>query len=196
MLGFRSKSNIEKKRSKRRKVLFLFPILIILILFGFCYYAFASQFHIKDIKITESAFVKTEEVKAIVDGILSQKMWKFIPRKSSLLVRKNIIELALYAAFPPIKEVKVEIHDNVLFVNITERTATSVLCTSATECYFLDDEGFAFVSAPQFEGNSFIKIQAYNSDISSGKLVVSKDELQKIVKEIALFKYHSNLIMK
>jgi hypothetical protein len=52
----------------------------------------------------------------------------------------------------------------------------------------MDDEGLAFASAPQFEGSSFIKIKTYDPDIEAGKVIISKQELVEITREIAIFK--------
>lgn len=186
--GIRSKVNMEKKRKKRKKFLILLPIIIAVLFGGFFYYAFSAEFHITEVKVSGSSFAKKEEIELTVKEILSRELWGFIPRKSSLLIGAKLIEETLYATYPPIKEVELNIQGHTMVITIRERTATSVICTVANSCYFMDNEGLAFASAPKFEGSSFIKIKTYDTSINAGTSVISKDELEEVVKKIALFK--------
>jgi hypothetical protein len=188
MQALRSKTNIEKKRKKRKKLFILLPVVIIVFAGLFFFYAFGARFHVTDVIVTGSSFAKKDDVEATVEGILSHKLWGFVPQRSSLLIGKRFIEESLYDAYPSIKIAKVRISNGALFVEITEREATSVICSTGNICYFMDNEGFAFALAPQFEGSSFLKIKTYDSDIATGKVIVPEKELQEIIKEIAMLK--------
>jgi cell division septal protein FtsQ len=188
MQSLRSRANIEKKRQKRKKMLFVGPAVVV-ILFGlFFYYAFAARFHVTNVIVSGSSFAKADEVKASVNEILSEKLWGFIPQKSSLLIGEKYIENALHEKHPAIKTVSVDVQGNAVFIKIEERTATAVICTASNACYFLDATGFAFAAAPQFEGSSFIKIRTFDTQIKTGMQVISKAELDKIVGEMVVFK--------
>jgi hypothetical protein len=196
MQSLRSKAHIEKKRKKRKKVLLFVPVALVLVLGFFGYYAFASRFHVTEVIVSGASFTKKEEVQTKVQQILSEKLWGFIPRRSPLLIGNRYVEEVVRTTFPPVEEVEIGIRDNALFVDIEERSAISVVCSDSKLCYFMDSQGFVFAEAPQFEGSSFIKINTFESRIEKGKQLVTKEEFDRIVEEIAVFKQHGIAIQE
>jgi hypothetical protein len=184
----RSKANIEKKRKKRKIKLVLLPFILIVFIAGFFYYAFSPKFQISQITVSGESFVKKELLQQYANELLSQKLWGFIPMKSPLLIGKKYIEDSLYKKFPPIESIIIDIHDAGLFIEIKERKAVSVICTKSSLCYFLDKNGFVFSESPKFEGSSFVKIDTFESEIKIGNSIITSDALDKITKEISLFK--------
>lgn len=183
----RSKSHIRKKHSKNKKRLIIISILLLCLLSGFLYYAFSSRFQIKEVTITGTSFTKKYDVEVEVSNILSQKLWGFIPKRSPFLISKTFLKEELLRNFTPINKVDIDIQNNTMTIEIHERDATSVICTSQVACYFIDTDGFVFVEAPQFEGSAFTKISTYKESLTLGTIAIERIELEKIQGEIALF---------
>jgi hypothetical protein len=188
MQPLRSKAHIQKKKQSKRKILIILPIITVVFLGTFFYYAFASRFHVTQVIVSGTSFIKKEAVETSVDSMLKTKLWGFVPRMSPLLIGNKLIETSLYQMYPPIDHVEVDIHDDALFVEITERKAVSVICSTASSCYYLDAKGFAFASAPTFEGSAFLKIKTFETSLSEGTTAIPHGELERIIATVEVFK--------
>ncbi|MEN9647897.1 MAG: hypothetical protein RLY57_701 [Candidatus Parcubacteria bacterium] len=188
MQPLRSKAHIQKKKQSKRKMLILLPITMAVLLGGFFYYAFASRFHVQQVIVSGTSFIKKEAVEASVDSMLKTTLWGFVPRMSPLLIGNKLIAATLAHEYPAIDHVKVDIHDDALFIDITERKAVSIMCSSSSVCYYLDIKGFAFAPAPTFEGSAFLKIATFEKELSVAQYLVPSEELERIIKIVEIYK--------
>lgn len=188
MQPLRSKAHIQKKKQSKRKMLILLPVTIAVFLGGFFYYAFASRFHVQQVIVSGTSFIKKEAVEASVDSMLKTTLWGFVPRMSPLLIGNKLIAATLTHEYPAIDHVEVDIHDDGLFVDITERKAVSIICETDSLCFYMDKHGFIFAAAPTFEGSAFLKISTFEHGLIVGTAVVQQEELERIMKIVEVFK--------
>lgn len=187
MQPLRSKAHIQKKKQSKRKALIIVPIVVGMLLACFFYYAFAARFHIQQVIVSGTSLINKEEVRTSVEALLEDKLWGFIPRTSPLLIGNKFIASSLSHLYPAIDQVTIDIHDDGLFVDILERKAVSIICTPYSLCYYLDATGFAFASAPTFEGSAFLKIKTFEPTLSVGSYPLSDQELARIMGIVELF---------
>ncbi|HEY4517963.1 MAG TPA: hypothetical protein VJI74_03710 [Candidatus Paceibacterota bacterium] len=104
-----------------------------------------------------------------VEGFVMQKLsgsyLAFFPKANMLLYPRHSLEAALLSAFPKISSAEIGLDDfDTLHLTVIERSPAALWCTSAEEaeegeqCYFLDQTGFLFGTAPQFEGEVFLRV--------------------------------------
>jgi hypothetical protein len=189
MSDLRSKAHKEKRRKKIKEV-FLVIIGVLIVLLGFlAWYAWDARFHVNSMEVTGTSFVAKDEVVALAEKNLGEKLWNIIPMKSPLLINTKKLKEDLHNTFPPIDEVNIEILDSVVHIDITERKAKHIFCTNDTICFFMDEMGFVFNPAPQFEGSSYITFKSYNhtAEITGGIQAVSAEALSAIIADIKAF---------
>lgn len=194
----------RKKRSIFKNRFFWLGILISVSTVAVFYFLFiSSYFQIEKIIISGNQKVLKEDIQAIVEKELEQKIF-FLSKKNIFLVSLNKIKKAILEDFPQIA--KAEIRRglfNVLDIYVTERFAKALWCqdynpftTSSDQaffekgarlvsgqCFLIDSQGVIFKKETEFEENLVKIIDKQNAGVVIlGERVVEKDYLEKIFK--------------
>lgn len=166
-----------KELKKRRRVAFVYKILLsllglVVILAFFAYISRLPHLNITEIQIVDNKFIDEEEAKNVIwDEMAGKYIWLF-PKTNVLFYPQNNIKFALQDKFKRIESVDLSIKNNkTLIVSLTEREAKYTWCgdtlTSENikeQCYFLDKVGYIFEEAPHFSGEVYFKFFGTSKD--------------------------------
>lgn len=198
---------IKEIRQKRRnlvygKIIVIF-ILSILLLAGLSFATKIKKINIQKIEITGNSVIETSELENIIRQEISGNYMHLFARSNYFLISRNRIKQSLIANFKRILSVEVRLTDlRTIEVRIVEREAKYIWCdglpaqaglpedTLNQKCYFADDSGYIFDTAPYFSGSVYFKIYGGLSHRDSGAEIDSSpigsniltlDEFNKII---------------
>ncbi|MDO8575272.1 MAG: hypothetical protein Q7R78_01030 [bacterium] len=171
------------KRKKRNFFLkgFLATVMTCGCAYGLIYFLNLPSLKINEIKISTLKFADSKNISEDVENILSGTISYFFPKNSSILYpRKEILE-NIKEDFPSVESLDVNLNKTAgvgyaLALNLREKEPKLVWCDSAEEqnsCYFADENGFIFTSAPDFSDTTFIHLE--------GPLYFSTSSIDKVI---------------
>jgi len=159
-------------RKKRRKILlvkFLLGIFVIFIsLFFVRLFSNASFMTISQVEIVGStASEETSHLEQIVKGTTEGYYGHLISKSNVFFYPRGKIIENLSKTFKQVKGVEVDLNNwSKLTITIEERKPFEMWCTSEEsgasiifkdDCYFLDNQGYAFSKAPEISGDAYFK---------------------------------------
>ncbi len=184
MIQLRSKVGVNKRRKKLRVYLYIFLAIVLL---GFCGLLFYTQSHRYDLEspvVVGASFVRDVEIHTIVTEHSSVKFVGIFSRNNKLFFPGDSIQTKL-ESIPAVVSAEVEVIGNTPYVRLIERVPTHLWCSDISDenslCYFVDDSGVLFASAPDFTGGTYLKLYTIAVSIPPiGQVVVEKELLQRI----------------
>lgn len=140
-----------------------------------------SKMNINDIETSGNKVADTDSMKEVVwQEIGGHYLWLY-PKTNFLFYPKKGIENKLREKFKVLKDISINVTDSkILQVSVTERTPSYLWCGADLPgadavidqggCYFMDDSGYIFSSAPYFSGDVYFKFfgQFQNKDEAVG----------------------------
>ena len=149
-----SREFYKKKTRKRRIQLILLSIGFLSILFSLVYLSRQEQFLIVEVAVPGENVVGREEIAQMAQRLLAGYYLWVIPRANTLIYPRRAIKQSLIEEFPRLKSVDLDLGDErILLITVRERVPFALYCIS--ECFFLDEDGFIFASAPSFSGGVY-----------------------------------------
>lgn len=163
---------ITKKRRTRTLRLFIFYIVICLLFIGGIVAATHLQaMRIQIIEVEGNQVVPSAQLLEQAQTLIEGRYAYLIPKNNIMLYPAREIEASLKKEFPRISTVVVHaISLTKIQISIAERKPKSLWCKkvdletdvdvstdSGERCYFIDNEGYIFSLAPDFQGNSYLK---------------------------------------
>lgn len=155
----------RKNALKRKIIIFLFVVLLIFT--GLVFLSNWKEINIQNVQISGNKVILTEDIEKIVLNNLQGKYLYIIPKSNGLLYPKKRILDQINANHKRIKEINIDTHDfKTLEITLTENTAKYTWCGETPaptaedilqKCYFMNDEGYVFDTAPYFSGNVYLK---------------------------------------
>ena len=142
-------TKLGKRRRKRRlfKIwlsLFLFVVLVV----GFAFLMRQPFLQVKSINIVGTVSIDGASVKNLVNKSLEGNYFGILPRSNILFLDSKNIENTLLESFAKIDEVDVVSKPNGdINVEIKERQAIAVWCSTSEQCFLVDMEGFLYARA-------------------------------------------------
>ncbi|TSC75191.1 MAG: Uncharacterized protein G01um101444_37 [Parcubacteria group bacterium Gr01-1014_44] len=198
--AYQEKYQQEKKRKIFRKV-FLFLVLFFGLAGGTVYALFFSNlFNISEINISNSGFVKNQEIRSLVDSYLSQQKL-FIPRFNSIfLANASQISAMINREFPAAENIKVKKrYFHALEISLDYKKAVGVWCyKTADQCFYFDRSGAIFDAVTETSGSLLVNIMDEKGSFENlgqpaadpalvNLIFETKDRLEKI--KIGVFKF-------
>ena len=163
----RSRSNISSSLGKKRRHVFykrflVCLILVLISLVALIYCLYLDNLKIKDISVSGNKDVSQDEIVHVVKDELNKKDLCFIPTDNIFLFKRFETPKKILENIKKINDVSIDFSGfNKITINIIERTSKNLWCNSLTgnleKCYFMDDQGFIYALAPDFNGNLFPK---------------------------------------
>lgn len=192
---------VSPKRKRKRKFIVSKKIYVlftlILIGAGGIFYALfgAGLFDVNFVKYEGLKTIQEESVTKIIDSYLDGG--SFIKKRSNIFfVDLDHIEMEIAENLPKVKEIEIErklFHG--LFVNLVEKRSKGIYCTS--NCYYFDDNGIAYETAPETEGFLVLNIKDFrNKEVSLGEPILEDSLLDSIYLTEELFKELTGLDIK
>lgn len=143
-----------------------------------CFFDFLQ---VKEIQISGQQKISEGEIKNIIEGRISRKLFLF-PTKSIFLIDSKLIENDILERFPQIEKtnLKRKLPDG-LFLEIKERQPWAALILNETDFYYCDENGIVFEKIweipPKF---LIVKSLLSYPEIKLGEKVIEKDLIEKI----------------
>lgn len=162
-LDFRRDKNMSKSKKRKpinkRAVASGVGVLAVFALFYFALYA--DNLRIKTISVSGNENVVVDKVEASVRSEMAAKKFGFIPGDNCLFVNGEKIKTKLMESFSEIETIDVKVNfPNELVLNVKEKNTALIWCRN--QCYFVNDQGVAFLPADEGElvkeQKNFIKI--------------------------------------
>ncbi len=153
----------ELKKSRRREFenKILVCLLAVAILLGFLsYFSHLPILNISLVQASGNSVVSTKAIQDVVNKEISGNYWRLFPRTNIFIYPENKIKAELAKDFPRLETINLSIKKNkILTISVTERAPKYAWCngTDPEKCYFMDDNGYIFDSAPFFSGQIYFK---------------------------------------
>ena len=187
-----SREFYEKKKKRRRIRFILFFILFLSVVYLLVFLLRQERFLITDVSILGENIVDKDDMVEIIRQKLDGKYLWFIPRANALVYPRRAIKQSLLKEFPRLKSVNLNLDEQYrILVTIDERAPFALYCPKVGDCFFLNEEGFIFATAPSFSrGVYFIYLaedmienpigQRFISDIEFKSLLAFMEKLKDL----------------
>ncbi len=115
-------------------------------------------FTINDVRVEGGETIASSGIKEKVDEVLGGSYLKLIPYRFTFLYPYDAVMDTLMR-IPRIKDATIVRSNASLIVSFTEYTPYALWCLGQIDasCYFLDEFGYAFASAPELTGGAFVR---------------------------------------
>ncbi len=149
---------LAKRRRVRRRRLTIWSVGLLIILVVVLILSRQEKFLISEVVVFGAKVVSNEAVVKKVQDLISGHYLYLVPKANALIYPGEKVEETLLKEFPRFKAVALSVEGlKLLRVEAAEREPFALYCLSpqpeqASDCYFLDDEGFIFDRAPLFSG--------------------------------------------
>ncbi|MDO8424293.1 MAG: hypothetical protein Q7S54_01635, partial [bacterium] len=151
----------KRNKARRRRTTFwiagILALLVIAVIISR-----REEFLISEVSVSGAIVVKEEDIALAVEAIISGHYLFLVPKGNALIYPGGQIEKKLLQAFPRLSAVAASLEGmRLLRIDAAEREPFALYCSSAlspedaSECYFLDDNGFIFDEAPSFSGSVY-----------------------------------------
>ncbi len=185
---------IKEIRQKRRKLLYrkmmiIFGLFIVLIV-GLSFATKIKKINIQNIQVVGNSVIETGQIESVIREQIAGNYFHLFARSNSFLVSKKRIEESLLANLKRILSVEIKLTDlRTIKASVVEREGKYIWCdglsedTIAQKCYFTDDSGYIFDTAPYFSGSVYFKIYGGVGEGLSpiGSNILSEGEFGKII---------------
>jgi len=114
---------------------------------------------VRTVTVNGANVVDPGDVSQFVTNQLQGDKLAVLPKASIFIVPTDTLAKEIKAAFPRLQTVTVKRKGfSALTVTVTEFQGVYLWCTDESICYFMDQNGTVFASAPYFSGNAYPKI--------------------------------------
>lgn len=155
----------KKRQSFKNRQIKLFVLAILLFVanlaVGLWYLPQSDKFAIADISIVGGSTSNLNKTKLAAEQYLSGRILSFVSRRSTLTYGRDELREFLLEDNVELSAAQPVVSGNLLQIAISERSPKFVYCgerEGGEACYYADDSGFMFRSAPRLTGNLFFTI--------------------------------------
>jgi hypothetical protein len=161
--GIHSPEFHKKKTRERRLKQALTTLVLAFVVGAPIYIARTGRLLITSVEISGNSVTKSESIQEIVaENLAGNYLWIF-PHSNTLIYPKQKIIRELREREPRLRDISItRTSTKSLKVEVTERDPAAEYCTDTEnpatpqDCYFIDDTGYIFASAPAFSGNVYL----------------------------------------
>lgn len=134
---------------------------------------------ITEVEIIGGTTVPHDSVRSIVETELAGEYYHLVPKRFAWLYPEDRI-LEEILAIDRIKNVALERSSGTkLIVVFEEHVPYALWCqVEATECIFLDRQGYAFAKAPKLAGGAFLRFSRHDQDPAVGEMAFPAEFVQ------------------
>lgn len=177
-----SEKFLEKKRRARQRRVVLWGALFLAIFLGAVILLRHDKLRIAEIKVLGNEAITSASIISAVANTTSGYYFYLIPKDSTLFYSSRKIEAELLRKFSRFGIAEVTLAGpRTLEVVVAEREPLALYCPDPSQCYFLDETGFIFDSAPTFsDGVYFIYSHKTPFESPLGREFVGRDEFWEL----------------
>ncbi|MFA6999526.1 MAG: FtsQ-type POTRA domain-containing protein [Candidatus Paceibacterota bacterium] len=157
----------RNRKVMRLRLMILFSLLFISIIFALSYFSSYPKILINKITISGNSIIDTKDLENNVNEKLSGKYLYLFARANFLIYPHKKIYNGLIAKFPRIEKLKVTREGiNTIHIEVVERAGSYLYCGLSIpenkkdigeNCYFVNNNGLIFDKAPYFSGDVYFK---------------------------------------
>jgi len=180
-------SRLRERRKKLRQIkMGLAAFLLVVIFFGIVWLSRLQQIRLTNVITFGNNVVLADDLKSVAINDMSGYYWHLFPKNNAFIYPAGKIEHDILAAFPRIKSVSVAFETTeTLRIEVVERQPLALWCqpvqNGSDQCYFIDDQGYIFAEAPDFEGDVFTKYYGLvSTDTPIGSRFLDTDRLANL----------------
>ena len=152
----------EKRKKARRRRLYLWTAGALTLSALLTFLSRQEKFLISKAEVEGAKAVNQDEVISLVQSHLSGYYFWLLPRSNFVIYPRRDIKKSLFKEFPRFASVDLALEGTrLLSIVVVEREPFALYCASAllpddaSQCYFLDENGFIFDQAPSFSGHVY-----------------------------------------
>lgn len=183
---------VKRKRFLSKLVSIILCLIIIFISLGFL--SGIKKLTINEVLVSGTESLDSSELARSVLESLSGKKLFFFSKANIFIFSKTDLEIFIKEKYPRVyKVVSIDRHGQSLSLKIEERHGAYTWCGHTPpeysnrfkrgECYFLDQDGFAFDHAPNFSEGVYLSI--YGGMPTEGEIIGSTINLQNNISDVA-----------
>lgn len=189
---FVSEKLAKRKRLLRTVRIIFYSVVFIALTLLTWWFSHAKAFQIATIEVSGAAVISADDITADTNSALAGSYAFIFPKTQIFWYPKTHIQKLLLSKYPRIQNVTLSKKGSTLNVAVTERVPKYLWCgetvpdTSAEaftrDCYFTDENGFVFATAPNFSDAVYIKLYAavLSPEAPIGSLVFTRETLTHI----------------
>lgn len=187
----------HNRRVKKIRLIILFFIFFIFLIGALAFFSGDKKVVIDNVVVTGNHIIDKEDIEKEVYKNISGRYIYLFSRNNSFIYPHNRIYNSLLVTFPRIEKLSIY-RDNLktLHVDISERTGSYLYCGAnlpedkdevGENCYFVNNDGFIFDTAPYFSGNIYFKFYTlFESDLKNplGQQMMDIDDFHNLARFI------------
>ncbi len=175
------KNTVEKKKFKIPKRFWVYLGLIILCIIGVVHVLRLPEYQIKRVIVENAVLTPEDNIKSIADEYLGYTYFYFIPQSNIWLYPKDKIRDQI-KSLPSIDGVKIVLgQNNELLIEVKEKNNKFLWCDENGKCFYMNEAGYVFAEAPQYEGNAFLTFRGQMDGESLGKYFLTEEKMRDIL---------------
>ncbi|MCC6290463.1 hypothetical protein IT398_00035 [Candidatus Nomurabacteria bacterium] len=179
--GILKQAQAQRKRRYRLKLIFRLTLLLVFV-GEILWLAHWDKFLLQEVRISGASPTKAEKIENLSAEILAGSYFGLLPRKNIFFYPRETIISTLSQSLPDLKEIKVSQKDNLLSISVSEREAKYFWCDGGGDnCFFLDEHGLAFASAPEFLGRPLFVIEGALPITPIGGRPLAETDFKKLI---------------
>ena len=178
---------LKANRRARRKIFFrrsvIAAILVILtLLFSTWYFWNSPFFALTSISIVGSEKISIEQITVAVNSVLAGQYFKLFQRKVNWFYPRAELLATLKQQFPELTVIKItNFSMGTLQIDVEKRQEAALWCQEE-DCYFIDNTGLLYASAPQFSNTALFTLTGLTLPIPIGSRPLSIPNFQQLLK--------------
>jgi cell division septal protein FtsQ len=178
------KHSSDKPKFKIPKRFWVYLGLIVICIVGVMYVLRLPEYQIKGVSVENAVLTPETNIKSIADEYLSYTYFYFIPQSNIWLYPKDKIRDQI-SSLPSIDGVKIVLgQNNTLSIEVKEKNNKFLWCSENNNCFYMNERGFVFAEAPQYEGNVFLTFRGQMNGEVLGKYFLTEEKMRDILEFI------------
>jgi cell division septal protein FtsQ len=172
---FHKRKELERKLRLGGLVLLISTAIVLPI-----YFLGSEMLQVREVSVYGNIVTTSGEVEKLVRESIRGEYFGLVPRSNTFFLPKRSIGQLLVASVPRFASVNLsrEGFDGVR-VDIVERVPKALYCFEG--CYFLDDDGYIYSEAPNFDGEAYVEYR--DESLASepvGKFFLTREKFVKL----------------
>ncbi len=147
-----------RKRRRRLRMSLVLGVFFLLLLGGVVGLSRIPAIQIQGVVVSGAETIASTTISHFVEDRLVGNYWWLFPKRNIFLYPKGVIAKELMANFPSLASADVHANDfQSIAVLVVERAPRALWCRGAeSDCYFMDENGVVYESAPIFSEPIYI----------------------------------------
>lgn len=182
----------QKKVRARRKRIFIYSSIVLLLLGLLIFLSRLNALRIKEVAVEGAKVISAEAVAGAAKEVMSGYYLWLVPKNNALIYADDEVKNELHKRFPRFSSVELSLSGfQALNITVVEREPFALYCgeealvEESSVCYFLDKNGFIFDFAPSFsEGVYFVYASSPVFEDPLGQAFLAREEFIALTKFI------------